>query len=144
MSFWISVYDVDPASGESKPIELPSHAGGFHSWGQEVYASSLSTELGLSLLPRLATEGCLEAAGADLERIRNEAKLLHAHADRLRANDQPTLNRVDPDGTRHNVLVGGPPEDDVVAAVRDRLENIIAAADIALALGPGRGRLSIS
>jgi hypothetical protein len=143
MSFWISVYDVDAATGERKAIDIPSSAGGFHSWGHEVYASSLATELGLSLLPRLATEGYFEVEGADIERIRDEAKLLHAHADRLRSGGQPTLNRLDADGTRHNVMLGGPPEDDVVAAVRSRLENIIAAADIALALGPDRGRLSI-
>jgi hypothetical protein len=96
------------------------------------------------MLPRLASEGFFEVSGAEIERVRDEAKLLHAHADCLSSGSaEPTLNRFDADGTRHNVMFGGPPEDDVVAAVRARLENIIAAADIALGLGPGRGRLSI-
>ena len=149
MSFWLAVYDIDPAGGVERSVELPSHAGGFHSWGKEVYGSALAFELGLSILPRLATEGHLEATGADLECLRDEARLLHAHAHHLRRDDngaEPTLNRLDPDGTRHNVVIGGSGEDesDVVAAVHARLENIIAAAEIAIALGPGRGRLSIT
>jgi len=144
LSFWISVDDVDPTSGERKRIEVPSNRGGFQSWADEVYASALARELGLSILPGLATHGWLEVSGADLERIRDEATLLHTHAERLRGSNEPTLDRTAPDGTRHNVIVGGPPDEDVVVAVRDRLANIIAAADIAIALGPGRGRLSIS
>jgi hypothetical protein len=148
MSFWISVDDIDPANGVRSSVALPSNAGGFQSWGREVYGSDLAIELGLSILPRLATDGYLASEGADLERIRHEAELLHAHAHRLGLDDgaEVTFNRVDPDGARHNVVVGGPPEDEAsaVAAVRDRLENIIAAADIAIALGIGRGRLSIT
>jgi hypothetical protein len=148
MSFWISVDDIDPASGVRKSVALPSNAGGFQSWGREVYGSDLAIELGLSILPRLAADGYLESEGADLQRVRDEAMLLHAHAHRLGLDDcaEPTFNRVDPDGTRHNVVVGGPTEDEAnaVAAVRDRLENIMVAAEIALALGTGRGRLSIT
>lgn len=146
MSFWISVDDVDPTTGARTSVDIPSNAGGFASWGQEVYGSALADELGLTILPRLAAEGSLEAADADLERLRDEARLLHEHAHRLRRGDaeEPTLNRTDPNGTRHNVVIGGPPEQDVVAAVRARLQNIIVAADIALALGPGRGRLAIT
>ena len=146
MSFWISVSEIDAVTGVSKSIAVPSNAGGFASWGEEVYGSALAIELGLSILPRLKVDGWLEVEGVDIEHLRNEATLLHSHAHRLRREDghEPTLNRLDPDGTRHNVVLGGPPENDVVAAVRSRLENIIAAADIALALPSARARLMIT
>lgn len=142
MSFWISVDAIDPATSTRKAVDVPSNAGGFASWGEEVYGSPLAVELGLTILPRLASDGGLEVEGNDIQRLRDEAALLHSHAHRL--CPEPTLNRTDPDGTRHNVMLGGQPENDVVDAVRTRLENIIAAADIALALGPGRGSVSIS
>src|SRR5687768_8130483 len=106
MSFWISVVEIDAATRARKSIALPSNAAGFASWGEEVYGSALAIELGLSILPRLATEGCLEVEGGDIERLRNEATLLYTHAHRLRRDgDEPTLNRLDPDGTRHNVVI---------------------------------------
>lgn len=141
MSFWISAYAIDLATSTRKAVDVPSNAGGFASWGEEVYGSPLAVELGLTILPRLASDGGLEVEGNDIQRLRDEAALLHSHAHRL--CPEPTLNRTDPDGTRHNVMLGRT-ENDVVAAVRTRLENIIAAADIALALGPGRGSVSIS
>ena len=99
MTLMVRPYMRDPVTGEEVSLggrmaPPRNELGGFECWRTEVYGSAVAKALGLRLLPSL-TSTDIYAEGEDLDRLRQEAEMLRAHAHQIHDDPSSIYFRLD-------------------------------------------------
>lgn len=94
MTLIVEAYRRDPASGEMIDLEHGpgEQLAGFERWRRVVWGAAVMRDLGLTLLPSLATRSEIHAEGPDLDRLGAELDLVVADLPRI-----ASVVGVDPD-----------------------------------------------
>jgi hypothetical protein len=83
----VEAYRRDPETGAMIDLdhEPGDHLAGFENWRQIVWGAPVMKDLGLTLLPSLATSSEFHAEGANLDRLDTELGLVAAELPRITA-----------------------------------------------------------
>jgi hypothetical protein len=152
MSLRVYPYKRDPFTGKMENLMEDSLAAGFEKWRWQLWGSEVVRWLSCVLLPSLEKENIC-AEGAYLDQLEAEASLLLQHIEFITVRTGIGAYQFPQQEGKPTIYVGTIDEDTAASQgllkqggetlLRDRLDNILTAVQVAKEKGEGRGGVYI-